>query len=884
MRALGALTVLVLLARPVGGQEVEAAPRADLNLTVHPTGEFAADIWIDVGVADADRVTKGLSTIVPCAGKPVVLSESDSYNAWTTCRASFERNHLVTSGELDFTVLVSALKAEGIRNIDVSIQHSNTPHVEVDPRWESSVTKTSGSTVRYQFSGELADLPSQSLAVAFGFNAEHRGQLATVLATVLFGPAVLVLLAGLLVHSGPRIVDPAWFGSYSAGAAGLVIFHLSWGITPHAGLLDPFAAYLLNPWNGTAAWYEFWWRCAFWAPPILGGCLAVPALHVIRQRLGGSHWTLRDTLAQAFWGQLRYFWPLQCVLIATGRIHYGEWAELVAWLAAAWVGYTWCASLGESAKKVTLNAAGPELQARVAELAATAGVPPPGVWVKKHAHDEVIGAWAAPGLGVLVSEDLLKHLTRRQVDAVVAHELKHLKSSHPWLLFGALVFCIGVAYAVGLGLLYYFRPAVPEVAFDLAVTAAGMLGYLAVSRYVERSADAAAVDICDDPEAFIRGLAKVSGIAESKAKPGRLAELWMSHPGYRERIELVAKRGGISLELIDDIVCRTDDASGFYEAAREEGGEFDDTRVLSKSVRAAFLTKVVRTETALRIAIGLVAALVIPHLAATAEAIVSWMVSFSLVALCVTLGFEFLANHFGLREFREKIDERLRQKGHIPGDPEVLRATFSPNADCRNYESFSWYDEGLLYRCADGLAFIGDATNFTLCRKQIVAIEEEVRRDWLSDRDLRVKWIDEGGCVQEFRLADAYENEFKAFFHSEFSTKIQRWFEGAGPFIEAPGRRLDAPHFDPPIQGEPNVALTPALMLKVAAQFSIFTFLAAAFLGFDLGLEDVTYSSGWYAVGVAGFTTFLLSWWTMLRDLKTPPPLTAPADELPTPS
>ncbi len=271
MLALGALTILVLLAGPLGAQEVEVAPPADLRITVHPTGDLDVDFSVDIGVADADQITKGMSAIVPCDSEPIALSESDWYSAWTTCQGSFERNHFVTSGELDFTVLASALEAEGIRNIDFSIEHSNPPHVEVDPRWESSVTKKTGSPVQYQFSGEVADLPSQSLAVAFGFNVEHRERLATVVATVLFAPAALVLLAGLLGRSGLRIVNPAWFGSYSTGAAGLVVFHLVWRLVPHAELLDPFATYLLNPWNGAAAWYEFWWRCALWGLPFWKG-------------------------------------------------------------------------------------------------------------------------------------------------------------------------------------------------------------------------------------------------------------------------------------------------------------------------------------------------------------------------------------------------------------------------------------------------------------------------------------------------------------------------------------------------------------------------------------------------------------------------------------
>ena len=153
MLALGALTILVLLAGPLGAQEVEVAPPADLRITVHPTGDLDVDFSVDIGVADADQITKGMSAIVPCDSEPIALSESDWYSAWTTCQGSFERNHFVTSGELDFTVLASALEAEGIRNIDFSIEHSNPPHVEVDPRWESSVTKKTGSPVQYQFWG-----------------------------------------------------------------------------------------------------------------------------------------------------------------------------------------------------------------------------------------------------------------------------------------------------------------------------------------------------------------------------------------------------------------------------------------------------------------------------------------------------------------------------------------------------------------------------------------------------------------------------------------------------------------------------------------------------------------------------------------------------------
>ena len=84
-------------------------------------------------------------------------------------------------------------------------------------------------------------------------------------------------------------------------------------------------------------------------------------------------------------------------------------------------------------------ATGP-LSDRVAELAANAGQKEARLYVSQSARSQVLNAFALFGAGVVLAAPPAA-LTRREVDAIAAHELSHLRRKNygVWTAFAIVV-------------------------------------------------------------------------------------------------------------------------------------------------------------------------------------------------------------------------------------------------------------------------------------------------------------------------------------------------------------------------------------------------------------------------------------------------------------
>ena len=85
-------------------------------------------------------------------------------------------------------------------------------------------------------------------------------------------------------------------------------------------------------------------------------------------------------------------------------------------------------------------ATGP-LSDRVAELAAKAGQKEARVYVSQSARSQVLNAFALFGAGVVLAAPPVAALTGREVDAIAAHELSHLRRKNygVWTAFAIVV-------------------------------------------------------------------------------------------------------------------------------------------------------------------------------------------------------------------------------------------------------------------------------------------------------------------------------------------------------------------------------------------------------------------------------------------------------------
>jgi STE24 endopeptidase len=164
-------------------------------------------------------------------------------------------------------------------------------------------------------------------------------------------------------------------------------------------------------------------------------------------------------------------------------------------------------------------------------------------------------AGLGPSRRVVLFDTLLERYTRREVRAVVAHELAHVQGRDVLrgIAFGALLAPGGALAVQRLAELVSGGPVSPA-SFPAVALAGSLLGppgaYAGarLSRALERRADAFALELSDDPEAFISFERKIAVHNLADLDPPRWVKMLLAtHPPTAERIGMAlsyAKQGG----------------------------------------------------------------------------------------------------------------------------------------------------------------------------------------------------------------------------------------------------------------------------------------------------------------------------------------------------
>ncbi|WP_415379124.1 M48 family metalloprotease [Halosimplex sp. TS25] len=165
----------------------------------------------------------------------------------------------------------------------------------------------------------------------------------------------------------------------------------------------------------------------------------------------------------------------------------------------------------------------PDLFDAVDRLAAQADVPRPPVAVIPSDEPNALSAGTGDRTVICVTLGLLKTLDDEQLDAVLAHELAHVKNGDSTVLtvagFPATVALAALGSALdslnGMAvLLGYFGAAVVVAVLSLPLLVVSLPGTLILSRYREYAADRGAVAITGDPVALAEALGELYGLSE----------------------------------------------------------------------------------------------------------------------------------------------------------------------------------------------------------------------------------------------------------------------------------------------------------------------------------------------------------------------------------
>ncbi|MFN7922955.1 MAG: M48 family metalloprotease [Bryobacteraceae bacterium] len=440
---------------------------------------------------------------------------------------------------------------------------------------------------------------------------------------------------------------------------------------------------------------------------------------------------------------------------------------------------------------------GGDLFQAVGRIASHAGIKQPRLIVFSSPRP---AAFAARSGAVLLSEPLLHLLSRRETEAVMAHEVSHLRPAN----FRAMVALPLVPAAIVVlngfsGGALWCAPLIP---------AAAALLWTFLRRRQEFEADAAAVANTGDAEALITALTRIASASGLPLEWNPLAALCIGHPPILARFRRIARQANIAQERLRAIIA----SAG---ACNEEGYASPLVREDSAGLYQEYARRV-----GLQLLAWQIAEPAAAGIAAGAVAILYQPPFVSLLVVAIAAGMAIRVAGHDLISGIER--QRLRNRLGIP--PRDARfAALALAEEPRLYDGGYHYDLGFVSTAAN-LEFQGSRCAFAISPAQ-------VRRIWLAPGPRHflpryvvcVEYVDrEGSAVISLQPLDRWFWPATTNAATRLLSSLQQWAGHHGDF--------PAPADSPPrVQGTAVDPLPTAMVWK-SVYYSASVALAAAWV------------------------------------------------------
>lgn len=262
---------------------------------------------------------------------------------------------------------------------------------------------------------------------------------------------------------------------------------------------------------------------------------------------------------------------LTALFMALGYMFGGTGGALIALLVAAGMNlFTyWNADrlvLSMHGARQVDAASAPDFYRLIERLARNAGLPMPKVYLVDNPNPNAFATGRNPqNAAVAATTGLLSMLDREEVEAVMAHELGHVRNRDTLVMTMVATIAGAISMIANFGLFFSHgedRPN-PIAAIGAVILApfAAMIVQMAISRTREFGADRAGAEICGNPRALASALAKISeaarhipdpvsrrnpAAAQLYIVPTSVSELFSTHPATERRIAALEALHGAS--------------------------------------------------------------------------------------------------------------------------------------------------------------------------------------------------------------------------------------------------------------------------------------------------------------------------------------------------
>ncbi|MFO1242532.1 MAG: M48 family metallopeptidase [Rickettsiales bacterium] len=253
-----------------------------------------------------------------------------------------------------------------------------------------------------------------------------------------------------------------------------------------------------------------------------------------------------------------------------GIEHYGHYAILIAavWFSIAFFFHQSLINAGTGARPLS-RTDNPRAYNLLENLCISRGLTMPKLYV---IESPVLNAYASgiseKNYAITLTRGIMEALTDSELEAVLGHELSHIRHKDVRLLIIAVVFAGMITYLSEMiyRALVYGRGKRDGrvILVALAIIAVGyvfaILLRFALSRQREYLADAGAVELTHNPDSMIGALQKISGRSRLPGivddvrqmcidnDVGFMGGLFMTHPPIKKRIEALVSVGGRVIE------------------------------------------------------------------------------------------------------------------------------------------------------------------------------------------------------------------------------------------------------------------------------------------------------------------------------------------------
>jgi Zn-dependent protease with chaperone function len=490
----------------------------------------------------------------------------------------------------------------------------------------------------------------------------------------------------------------------------------------------------------------------FWLPPILAVVLCQTLFQPVYSGVRGIDWTRAELARQMVYSLGASFLPLLLVTYGLTGIFSNQTAPgfvfslFLAFACAIFFGRRLRKLLQLSPNALTTG----ELRDRVFFLASRLRVKLQQVYLLPPSRSRMANAFARSGRSILLTHYLLSHLTRREVDAVVAHELAHVKHDHPRLLGFALM---GGFAAVAVPYFSYPWPPVWKPLFDVMFVAIPLLAYYFIARRFEFVADATSVRATGDPEAMITSLVKLHRLNLLPLQWSKWNEKLLTHPSTVRRAEAIARVAQLPDTYIAQLLERSVQPSSPQSAGAENDvTEYYPLPSLERLRQKVFSTEWKQARSGRSFLLSFMLMVLLPALLLRALDSLGFIGSpfiafLAVLVLCVS-AFLLLLDvlpFLGSARLQRSMLARAKSDAVVPADVlsrgEALLVGLSPGPGPRIFEgNYSW-DAGYLYFSGDRLCYCGEETRFSLRRDQIAALQiGPGMPGWFRPKSLYIVW------------------------------------------------------------------------------------------------------------------------------------------------